>query len=269
MEGQRGILDLVHRYRPLSRGGDPLQVLNNLVPWEDFRSVLEGAVPRTGPIGSGGAHVDSVLMCKVLVLGRIYNLADEPMEYLIRDRLSFMRFLGLGLSDKGPDGKTICRYREHWTAVGVIEEVFERFDAILCARRLLGRDPGITFRPAAGTVLLCNYPDEPPKREMKGRHHVIVVSPKWVNQWNTCVVVPVSTRPPEFPKDYHVRFEPGAYPFFPADKPCWAKCDMVGVVSMLRLDRLTVDGRWQDSRNTKISTDDLKRVKIALARALE
>jgi Transposase domain (DUF772) len=31
------------------------------------------------------------------VLQTLYNLADEQVEYLIRDRLSFMRFLGLGL----------------------------------------------------------------------------------------------------------------------------------------------------------------------------
>jgi len=37
------------------------------------------------------------MMFKVLVLQTLYNLADEQVEYQIRDRLSFMRFLGLGL----------------------------------------------------------------------------------------------------------------------------------------------------------------------------
>jgi len=36
---------------------------------------------------------DAVMMFKVLVLQTLYNLADEQVEYQIRDRLSFMRFL--------------------------------------------------------------------------------------------------------------------------------------------------------------------------------
>src|SRR5262245_52672550 len=38
---------------------------------------------------------DAVMMFKVLVLPTLYNLADEQVEHLIRDRLSFMRFLAL------------------------------------------------------------------------------------------------------------------------------------------------------------------------------
>ncbi len=58
--------------------------------------------------------MDAVMMSKILVLQSLYNLGDDAAEYLIRDRLSFMRFLGLGLADKGPDAKTLWLYREHW-----------------------------------------------------------------------------------------------------------------------------------------------------------
>lgn len=34
------------------------------------------------------------------------NLPDERTEFLINDRLLFMRFLGLGLSDQVPDART-------------------------------------------------------------------------------------------------------------------------------------------------------------------
>lgn len=40
------------------------------------------------------------------------NLSDDQAEFVIQDRLSFMRFLGLGLSDKVPDAKTIWLFRE-------------------------------------------------------------------------------------------------------------------------------------------------------------
>ena len=38
----------------------------------------------------------------------MHSLSDERCEYLIKDRLLFMRFLGLGLADAVPDAKTIC-----------------------------------------------------------------------------------------------------------------------------------------------------------------
>jgi transposase, IS5 family len=42
------------------------------------------------------------------VIQTVNTLSDERAEYLINDRLSFMRFLGLGLSDRVPDARTIC-----------------------------------------------------------------------------------------------------------------------------------------------------------------
>ena len=46
-------------------------------------------------------------------------------------RLSFMRFLGLGLEDRVADAKTVWLYREQLTQAGVIETLFETFDGHL------------------------------------------------------------------------------------------------------------------------------------------
>jgi hypothetical protein len=54
-------------------------------------------------------------MFKVLILQTGHSLSDERTEYLIKDRLSFMRFLGLGLSDTVPDANTIWTFREALT----------------------------------------------------------------------------------------------------------------------------------------------------------
>jgi len=51
-------------------------------------------------------------MWKVLILQASHSLSDERTEFLIRDRLSFTRFLGLGLSDPVPDANTIWTLRE-------------------------------------------------------------------------------------------------------------------------------------------------------------
>lgn len=73
------------------------------------------------------------MMFKVLVIQAANTLSDERTEFLINDRLSFMRFLGLGLSDRVPDARTIWLFREKLTRADAIKGLFERFDATLRA----------------------------------------------------------------------------------------------------------------------------------------
>jgi hypothetical protein len=73
------------------------------------------------------------MMFKILVIQAANNLSDERTEFLINDRLSFMRFLGLGLSDRVPDARTIWLFRERLTKAGAIKALFDRFDAALRA----------------------------------------------------------------------------------------------------------------------------------------
>lgn len=89
--------------------GDPLERLNQVVNWEIFSKILLKATqPKERKGGAGGRPAyNAILMFKILILQRLYNLSDDRTEYQINDRLSLMRFLGLGLSDKVPDAKTI------------------------------------------------------------------------------------------------------------------------------------------------------------------
>src|SRR3546814_5412221 len=59
------------------------------------------------------------------------------MEYQLRDRLSFMRFVGLGLGDAVPDAKTLWLYREALTQAGAVEGLFNQFDGYLKAKGYL------------------------------------------------------------------------------------------------------------------------------------
>jgi IS5 family transposase len=77
------------------------------------------------------------LMFRVLVLQALYTLSDDQTEYQLRDRLSFMRFVGLALQDAVPDAKTIWLYREQLTRVGARAKLFARFNAMLAARGFL------------------------------------------------------------------------------------------------------------------------------------
>src|SRR5207247_7149546 len=51
---------------------------------------------------AGRKPYDTILKFKILVLQSLHNLSDEQTEYLIRDRLSFMRFLAESSGPEGP-----------------------------------------------------------------------------------------------------------------------------------------------------------------------
>ncbi len=97
MMRQAGFFDLDERYAALSKSGDPLERLSAVVDFEIFRADLDAALARSDRSKGGRPPFDAVLMFKVLILQSLYGLADEQTEFQIRDRLSFMRFLGLGL----------------------------------------------------------------------------------------------------------------------------------------------------------------------------
>jgi len=128
---QTGLLDWHIRFRQLDAGGDPLPKLKKLVNWERFRPELEAVRDKERKSNAGRKPFDVVLMFKVLVLQSLYNLSDEKIEFQIRDRISFMRFLDLSLGDAAPDEKTIWLFREQLTEAGLIKRLFQEFDAFL------------------------------------------------------------------------------------------------------------------------------------------
>lgn len=128
MRGQPGFWDLEERYERLSAVGDPLEKLNSIISWSVFEKPLTKALKRSDGSKGGRPPFPAVLMLKILVPQALYNLSDDQAEFVIQDRLSFMRFLGLGLSDKVPDAKTIWLFRESLVRAGAIDNLFARFD---------------------------------------------------------------------------------------------------------------------------------------------
>mgnify|MGYP001456750727 FL=1 len=128
MRGQPGFWDLDDRYERLSAAGDPLEKLNSIIPWPVFEKPLAKALKRSDGSKGGRPAFPPVLMFKILVLQALYNLSDDQAEFVIQDRLSFMRFLGLSLSGKVPDAKTIWLFRENLVRAGAIDNLFACFD---------------------------------------------------------------------------------------------------------------------------------------------
>jgi IS5 family transposase len=136
-KGSPGFFDMDERLKELSAKGDDLERLNALIDFEMFRCELEAAVPRSDRAKGGRPPFDSVLMFKILILQAMHSLSDERAEYLVKDRLSFMRFLGLSLADSVPDANTIWTFREALKKADAVETLFQRFDAALRASGFL------------------------------------------------------------------------------------------------------------------------------------
>lgn len=134
---QPGLFDMERRLETLSKFGDPLEKLKEVVNFEVFRSEIEKGLDFSDRAKGGRPPYDSVLIFKILVLQTLYNLSDEQTEYQIKDRLSFMRFLGLVLCQNIPDAKTIWLYRERLAQKGLIERLFATFDQALKDRGYL------------------------------------------------------------------------------------------------------------------------------------
>jgi len=81
---------------------------------------------------------DCVLLFKILILQRFYNLSDYQVEYQINDRMSFMRFLDLTISDDVPDSKTVWNFREKLIDLfSVFTENLEKIELIVNQGRII------------------------------------------------------------------------------------------------------------------------------------
>ena len=104
------------------RGGRSVEVLeriSRLVDWSRFEALL--SVIHAAK--SGEASYPPLMMFKVLLLQRWHGLSDPAMEAALSDRLSFMAFAGLSLSDATPDHSTIWRFRQALSRDGLIERL--------------------------------------------------------------------------------------------------------------------------------------------------
>src|SRR5580692_10984060 len=166
--GQLGFFDLRRRYEGLDRKKDPLVTLAAVVPWESFRAEIEATLARQdlrAPVAerksaAGRKPWDAVLIFKTLVVQALYNLSDEQMEYQLRDRLSFMRFLGLGLEDAVPDATTLWLYREALARDGTVETLFATFDRYLRDQGLLAMGGQIIDATIVAAPKQRNHRDE-------------------------------------------------------------------------------------------------------------
>ena len=149
---QTGLFDWQTRFEQLDNSGDPLVKLNKIVNWEQFRDTLEKIRDKDRKSNAGRKPFDVLLMFKIMILQSLYNLSDDQIEFQIKDRLSFMRFLGLGIGETVPDAKTVWLFREQLTEAKLIKKLFKQFDRFLrqngfCAKKGQIVDASIVSAP--------------------------------------------------------------------------------------------------------------------------
>ena len=172
---QLGIFESSFAYGRLDKCTDPLLKLNGAIDWELFRPQLE-SIRRNGYVGRKA--FDVLMMFKILILQSLYNLADDTMEYMIRDRLSFMRFLGLSLTEKIPDAKTVWKFREQLTEAKLIRPLFDKFEEYL---------KGKGFEAARGQIIDATI-IETPVQHNSGKENEQIKNGEMPDEWGKAKV---------------------------------------------------------------------------------
>jgi transposase, IS5 family len=76
-------------------------------------------------------------MFRSLLLAQWYALSDRDLEEALCDRLSFRRFVGLGMEQATPDHTTLCRFRERLNEAGLTSKLLALVNAQIEERGLM------------------------------------------------------------------------------------------------------------------------------------
>ena len=173
---QMGFFDESDRLAKLTKLNDPLVALKQHIDFEVFRPQLEAVLRKEHRSAAGRKPYDVVLMFKILILQRLYNLSDEQTEYQINDRHSFQRFLTLRLGQTVPDFSTVWLFREALTAADAVKPLFELYAVILEERGVITK---------AGTIVDASFVEVPRQRNTREENEMVKqgqIPPDWQTQ---------------------------------------------------------------------------------------
>lgn len=171
-KNSKSLFDEDLRLQKLSKHGDPLLKLNN-INWEMFRPLVEQATLSEDKGKGGRPPYDRIMLFKIVILQKFYNISNEQIEYQINDRLSFMRFLNLSLADDVPDCNTVWLFKEMLVKAGVFKDLFQTFYNILENENLIANE---------GTMIDASFVEAPKQRNTKDENDDIK-SGKTPKEW--------------------------------------------------------------------------------------
>lgn len=156
-----GLFDYENQLEKINQHQPALNKLDKIIEWEMFRSPIEEAL-YVEPKGVGGRpSYDRVMMFKILILQRYYNLSDEQTEFQIKDRLSFMQFLGLQIGDNVPDEKTIWLFKEQLKEKSLSKVLFNLFTSALVEKGIVAKE---------GSMVDASFVDVPKQRNSREKN---------------------------------------------------------------------------------------------------
>jgi len=161
----------------LSKMGDSLEKINSAIDWEIFRGPIRKKIRKADYSQGGRPPLDEIMMFKTTLLQDWNNLSDENTEYMINDRLTFQRFLGMELGEKAPDEKTIWLFKEQLGKEG-LRELFEIFNAKLTTLGVIKRE---------GSLVDATFVDVPKQRNSREENAKIKsgeIPEEWKNPEN-------------------------------------------------------------------------------------
>lgn len=163
--------------------------------WDTFDAIL--AVVYSSP--KGRPSYPPLMLFKIMLLQRWYNLSDPAVEDALNDRKSFARFVGLRLDQNAPDFSVISRFRTQLVHKGLMQPLFDELARQIDTKQLVlrqgtlldatliasaARPPGAPRTPKAKPVAASQPPDaaSPPDPYVAGKLSRIDPDARWARK---------------------------------------------------------------------------------------
>jgi IS5 family transposase len=161
---QYTFFDQTKRLDKITKMGDVLEQLSAIVNWNIFVPILDKAIKREKSEKGGRPPMNNLLMFKILLIKRLYNLSFDQTEFQINDRISFMRFLGLDFGSVIPDAKTIWLYEDLLSKSEIGKELFDKFFEEILKHGYVTR---------AGSIVDASFIEAPKRKNTKEQREVL------------------------------------------------------------------------------------------------
>jgi len=115
-----------------------LKEIDSIIDFRKLKPVLNKNKIGTKNAAGEKAY-DNVLMFKILLLQKFYDLSDKKAEEYLYSNLLFMKFVGLGLEDNVPDDTTICRFRNSLIEHKIYDKLFDSVNQQLEDKGLIAK----------------------------------------------------------------------------------------------------------------------------------
>jgi len=141
-----------------------LDDIDKIIDWKPIEKLLKKYISRKINAVGNPAY-PPMIMFRCLLLQRLYDLSDVQLEENLYDRISFLRFVGLGIEDDIPDASTICRFRNSLLPNDLVKklfnEVLEQFQRKgLCLSKGIAVDATVIQSARHPRAVIENVPED-------------------------------------------------------------------------------------------------------------